>query len=133
MTILKHDVAKPWLLILEFPTHADARAAQDLLSDLLPEQAAIRPKQQRPTSANVGQWQFTKIARAAFGPRSFDKEAVQNLMLEHNYLGREASATSWLSTAKRYGVLAYQRGKGYRFLLADLPTEAVATQEAVRP
>ena len=116
MPTIKHDPAKPWLLILEFPTHADAKAAQDLLADLLPTSAKLRPKQQRPTAANIGQWQFTKIARGAFGSRSFDKEAVQNLMLEHNYVGREPNAINWLSTARCYGVVEYLgKGQGYRF------------------
>lgn len=55
-----------WLLLMEFPSHADARAAQELLAEQFSEEIILRPKHQRPSDGNVASWRMTLID-CAFG------------------------------------------------------------------
>ena len=107
-----YDKTKPWLLILEFPCHADAKAAQELLDGQLTEQAVIRPKHFHPSDGNIATWRSTIALRLAFGHRDFRYDDAQNALLAAGY---NDSGRSWLQRAYKYGVLERVAKGLYRF------------------
>lgn len=120
------DRQKPWLLLMEFPTHADARAAQELLSEQFSEEIILRPKQQHPSTGNVAAWRMTHVLRKELGNRTFGREEFDAMMLANNYQAGTHNMT-WLSYATKHGVIERLRRGEYRFL----PTGAVAGSTCV--
>lgn len=117
------DRQKPWLLLIEFPSHLDAQAAQELIREQFSEEIILRPKQQHPSHGNVATWRMTHILREELGNRTFGREEVDAVLLAHNY--QSSTNTSWLTAAVRHGVIERLRRGEYRFL----PTGAVATPD----
>lgn len=108
------DRQKPWLLLMEFPSHADARAAQELLAEQFSEEIILRPKQQHPSDGNVASWRMTHIIREELGNRTFGREELDAVLLVHNYSSK--ANRGWLTIATKHGIIErLQRGE-YRFL-----------------
>jgi hypothetical protein len=97
---------------MEFHSHADAKAAKELLTEQFSEEITLRPKHQHPSDGNVANWRMTHILRAELGNRTFGREEVDAVLIAHNYLGK--SSRSWLVTAK-HGVIDRLRRGEYRF------------------
>lgn len=117
------DPQKPWVLLIEFPSHADARAAQELLAEQFSEEIILRPKHQHPSDGNIASWRMTHILRAELGNRTFGREEVDAVLLAHNYQGKVNM--TWLTAAVRHGVIERLRRGEYRFL----PAKTGATRD----
>lgn len=128
MTRKHSDRQQPWLLLIEFPSHADAQAAQELLAEQFPEEIFLRPKQQHPSDGNVANWRLTHILREELGNRSFGREGLDAALLTHNYAS--GGNKTWLTIAVRAGIIERLARGEYRFL--PLPTGAVAQVPTIR-
>lgn len=117
------DSQKPWLLLIEFPSHADARAAQELLAEQFPEEIVLRPKFQHPSDGNIASWRMTIILREELGSRTFRREEIDAVLLAHNYNAK--INMGWLTAATKHGVIERLRRGEYRFL----PAGAVAIRD----
>lgn len=106
---------QPWVLLIEFPCHADAAAARDLLSEQFQEKVLLRGKFQRPTDGNIAKWRSTEILRAALSNRTFGLDEVREALLAAGYNGKHTNS-AWLTRATRAGVIERLRPGEYRFL-----------------
>jgi hypothetical protein len=118
---------------MEFPSHADARAAQELLAEQFSEEIFLRPKHQHPSDGNVASWRMSLILREELGNRTFGQEEIDAILLAHNYNG--TTNTSWLYAATKHGVIARLRRGEYRFLQprASSPTISDALCTTCQP
>jgi len=125
------QAAGPWLLIQEFPSYADAKAAQELIASLISEPILLRAKRYHPDSGNtIAEWRMTKVVRKAMGERTFGAEDVIAILLANDY--HDSNTPRWLSNATKAGVLERLSPGNYRFLPAtranqlEMPCETPA-------
>lgn len=123
------DRQQPWLLLIEFPSHADARAAQELLAEQFFEPTVLRPKVQFPSAGNIASWRLTQRLRDDLGNRSFGREEVNQVCIANGY--RAKSNMTWLTSAVKAGVIERLTRGEYRFL--PLLAGAVATHSLHDP